>query len=227
MNFFKHNKRGTNIKIMLKKLKVSTAVIVGSCSCEFDIDAIYNGLDITDEITSIKCNNKQKLKSKEINCKTFYNQISISIKNKANVKIFANGKFQISGVKSLDSAKENIDFLFNMIKDIKGKITTKPEFYKGLYVYKNKIISKNDKGDYIYSNVIKNGKIIINNNLVEPFDEVKNTYIQCTHKDKMKILYDGNCKEVGHVEYIMTRKNKNLCIKGCTYEKISDRKSVV
>lgn len=206
---------------MFKELKISTAVVVGNSNCQFDIDSIYSNLEITDEITSLKCNNKQKLKTKEIVCKTFYNQISLTLKNKANIKLFANGKFQVSGVKSEESARESIEYIFNMIKDIKGKIITKPEIYKGLYIYKNKIISVK-RGKYTYSNLIKNEKIIINNNLVEVLNFLENLYIQKNHENKIKKIYNRNCDEVGYIEYIMNRKSKNLCLKGSKYDKISD-----
>lgn len=201
---------------MLKDLVISTSVITGECSCDFDIDSMYVHLEITDTILKLKCNNKEKSKTKEIDCKTFYNQISISLSNKANIKLFNNGKFQISGVKNINQAKENLYYVFDLIKDITGVVKVKPVFYKGMAVYKNKIII-NNQGVYTCSNTIKNGKIIIKGESCDVFDYCKNTYIQDTHHDKKKNLYNSNCEEVGYVEYIMSRKSKNLCLKGSVY----------
>lgn len=211
---------------ILKDLVISTAVIVGECSCEFDIDAIYSHLEITNDVLKLKCNNKEKTKTREIDCKTFYNQISISLKCKANIKLFNNGKFQISGVKNVDKAKEKMEYIFGLIENISGTEEIKPAYYKGLAIYKNRIITKTQNG-YICSNMIKNEKIIINSAVCDVFDQCEDTYIQNNHEDKVKKLYNSNCEEIGRVEYVMIRKNKNLCLKGSTYMKKTEGEYVI
>lgn len=208
---------------MFEELKVSTTTIVGACDCTFDIDTVFNKINIEGDITKVKCNNKEKTKDKESVCKTFYNQITIHFDDNVNIKLFNNGKFQISGVKDKEASIKKLNYILDYISDIKGDISISPDKYKGVYVYKNKIL-KPYKDGYICDNLVKNDKILIDNNVCEMFDLVDNILIQKTHDDKQKKLYDCFGRNVGKVAYHMIRKNKNLCIKNVVYSKISDIK---
>jgi hypothetical protein len=207
--------------MMFTELVISTSVLIGVSNCEFDIDSIYNYMVMTDTVIKLKCNNKEKTKNGEVQCKTFYNQISICLKNGSNVKLFGNGKFQISGVKTISHGTTIINFIFGLIGDMKGSSKIKPQEHKGFMTYNSKILVKKS-GGYKCSHIIKDDKIIINGNKCSQFDQNNMLYITQNHVNKTKKLYNSNCDEIGNVEYIMTRKNKNLCIKGCVYTKKDD-----
>lgn len=213
---------------MFTKLTVSTSVVVGNTNCTFDINAIYSYLEINDYIVKLKCNNKEKTKEHEIDCKTFYNQISISLKDKTNIKLFNNGKFQVSGIKNIEEAETKTKIVFEMIKKIEGRIEIKPVLYDGLHIYTNKILKKyKSEGLYICSNLIKNEKIIIDGNICEKFDLIENIFVEKRHTDKKKKLYNIFCDEIGYIEYIMIRKNKNLCVKNCMYERENENEFII
>ena len=206
---------------MFSELSVSTGVVVGKCDSNFDINSIYQylNIDTNSGIASIKCNNKQKTKTFEMECKTFYNQITISMVNKQNVKLFNNGKFQVSGVKSVDEASNLIKKLIHEISIIKGTSSVKTQYHRGLYVYKNKILRKDKNGDIVCSNTINNDKIIFDGCEVEEFKLIDGVYCDKKHTDKTKRLYNNNCDEIGIARYSMKRKLKNLCLKSTTYSK--------
>lgn len=208
---------------MFEDLKVSTTTIVGNCDCLFDIDTVFNKINIEGDIIKLKCNDKEKTKDKEITCKTFYNQITIHFGDNVNIKLFNNGKFQISGVKNKEIAIEKLNYILTYISDIKGNILIEPIKYKGVFVYKNKIIKPYEDG-YVCENLIKNNKILIDNTACEPFDLIDGLLIQKTHENKQKKLYDCFGRNIGKVIYHMIRKNKNLCIKNSIYKKIDDTK---
>ena len=202
---------------MFGDLVISTSVVIGRCDTEFDINSLYSYLTIDDNIVMVKCNNKQKTRTAEVECKTFYNQISITMNDKKNLKLFNNGKFQVSGVKSVEEARVLVNTILEKTKKIKGDITISPQKYKGFYVYKNKILSKMEDGSIVCVNLIKDDKIIIDNKEVELFDIIDhnygNIYIDKKHENKTKKIYNNTCKQIGILSYNMKRKSKNLCIK--------------
>lgn len=207
---------------MFEKLKVSTATLVGTCDCTFDIDVIFNELKIENDIIRLKCNNKEKTKDRESVCKTFYNQITIHFDDNVNIKLFNNGKFQISGVKDKSVSIKKLKNILEYISDIKGNISINPVKYKGVYMYKNKIIKPYEDG-YVCDNLIKNDKVLIENSVCEEFTLVRDYFvIQKNHENKQKKLYDCFGRNVGKVVYHMIRKNKNLCIKNAVYTKVGD-----
>lgn len=204
---------------MFEKLKISTSTIVGICNCTFDIDLIFSKIEIVGNITKVKCNNKEKTKELERECKTFYNQITIHFDNNMNIKLFNNGKFQISGVKDMDDSFSKLRLFLNHIETIYGDCEIEPVKYRCVYIYKNKIITPHLDG-YRCENLIKGEKILINNKICEPFQLLEgDILIEKTHTNKEKILYNCFGKKLGFVRYNMTRKNKNLCIKNCVYTK--------
>ena len=209
------------MNVMFEELKISTTTIVGECDCSFDIDVIFSKINIEGDIVKLKCNNKEKTKDKETVCKTFYNQITIHFDDNMNIKLFNNGKFQISGVKDKEVSIQKLKNVLECISHIKGNTSITPVKYKGVYVYKNKIIKPYQDG-YISDNLIKNDKILIENNVCEEFSLMNDFLIQKTHEDKQKKLYDCFGRNVGKVMYHMIRKNKNLCIKNATYVKVNE-----
>jgi TATA-box binding protein (TBP) (component of TFIID and TFIIIB) len=208
---------------MFEQLKTSTSTIVGVCDCIFDIDLIFSKIDVKDDITKIKCNNKEKTKDRESICKTFYNQITIHFDNNMNIKLFNNGKFQISGVKDEKKSLDTLQKFLYHIENIYGHEYVQVTKYNNAYIYKNRVIKPHEDG-YICDNLVKNEKILIENKICEPFTLVDyDVLIQKTHTDKEKLLYNCFGENIGFVRYNMIRKNKNLCIKNALYIKKTDK----
>lgn len=204
---------------MLGRLRKSTSTVVGECDCIFDIDMIFSKLEIKGGITKIKCNDKEKTKEKEVACKTFYNQITIHFEDNVNIKLFNNGKFHICGVKNDKITQKRLEYILDMIDPIRGEIYINPVFFKGVFVYKNRILKPHLDG-FVCDNLIKNEKVLIDNGICEIFSlHDKKFLIQRTHENKQKKLYDCFGRYVGKVEYKMIRKSKNLCIKNALYVK--------
>jgi TATA-box binding protein (TBP) (component of TFIID and TFIIIB) len=204
---------------MFEKLKTSTSTIVGICNCTFDIDLIFQKIEVEGNIVKVKCNNKEKTKELQRVCKTFYNQITIHFDNNMNIKLFNNGKFQISGVKDMEDSLAKLELFLSHIETIYGDCEIEPVKYNSVYTYKNKILTPHLDG-YRCENLIKGEKILINNKICEPFDLVDgDVLIEKTHTNKVKTLYNCFGKKIGIVSYNMLRKNKNLCIKNAVYTK--------
>jgi hypothetical protein len=186
----------------------------------FNLDVIYEYLEITDEINTIKYNGMEKTKEGERRCNTFNNQVTVKVGN-VNIKIFKSKTFSISGAGTMDTAIENskkaLEKILEKINLIKVTKNIKPEKKNGFYVYyDDKIITKNG-GEYICSYPIRKTKVIIRGDPYTVFDTIPGTYIQEKHQDKKKIIINNLAEEIGFIEYFMKRRSKSLCIKGCKY----------
>lgn len=204
-------------------LITTTSILVGETGCEIDIDSVFTSITPDEDIVKIKCNNKEKTKTIQNECKTFYNQISIIFFDNMNLKIFNNGKLQVSGVKDRVLAETRVKNFLNRISTINGDSEIDVVVNNGLFCYKNKIL-KPFKDGYICHSLIKDDKIFINSYIYKVFPTIPGTFIQEKHIDKKKNIINCNGESIGNVEYQMIRKNKNLCIKNCTYE-INDEKT--
>lgn len=204
-------------------LYISNSVFTGCTDTCFDLQMIYNYFVITPDYIKIQFNNKQKTETKETDCKTFYNQITFSLLNKASIKLFNNGNFQISGVKTRADATKNLLFVIKDLNSIKGSISVEPEIVQKVCTYNKKIIIKeNDK--YICKHVYKNGFFIINKEVCVVSDFDDRLLVSNRHINKKKNIYNINCDHIGYLEYEMFRKNKNLCLKDSFFVKKQDDK---
>lgn len=208
--------------MLLSDVKITTKTLVGICDCEFDIDFIFDTLNIDENITKIKCNNKLKTSKGIEECKTFFNQISIEYSEKINVKIFKNGKIQVSGAKDTDTCKEKISNLVEYINTItKTKDICVEKFNDVFCCYKDRILTPYLDG-FTYHGLIKGGSVIIDGLHCEKSDIIDNIYVSIKHQDKAKKVYNCYGEEIGVFKYIFKRKNKNLCIKNTTLIKINE-----
>ena len=129
----------------MENLHLSTITAVSKISENFNLDKIYKTLPISDYIPFIEfgSDNPQRGFSKKMLKKTrknnkkkkkiFYNQATIHIyENKIiNVKLFNNGKIQMTGLKTPEQGKHLIKKLINHLQDhdLLPKKTIDIEFY--------------------------------------------------------------------------------------------------
>jgi TATA-box binding protein (TBP) (component of TFIID and TFIIIB) len=205
-------------------LHISNAVITGSTDTTFDLPMIFRFLEIQDPVVKLQFNDQQKEGSGISACKTFYNQVTFSLSNKANVKLFNNGKYQISGVKNLASARSNLETVLKLLPVIKGRIEVEPDVVSKVLCFNGRVLLKNEADIYhCSSGVYKNGFFMIDGNVCVTADFDDRLLVATRHgNEKKKNLYNIDCEYVGFVQYIMKRKNKNLCLKGAYFTKISD-----
>lgn len=209
------------------ELVKSSSMVCGSFSSTFDLECLYTYLEITGDIVHITFDKKKKSKSGEEPFKTFKSGVSIKTKNGCSIKIFASGSFQVSGCGNMDVAidvaKTTLTKLLCNVKKIKCKKEIILGNFNGFYtIYSKKIVSKNSEGEYTFDNFYKNNKVFINGKECVSFHLFPEVYIEKTHTDKIKKLYNNLAVCIGQVEYLMVRKCKSLCIKDCKYVKLSE-----
>lgn len=220
------------------KITISTSTYIAQLDTTFDLDIIFSHLKIDNEILGIKYNNKTKGQMKSTG--SLFNQLTAiiyleSLKKETNLKVFINGKFQLSGIKNTLQATECIKIFLQKIVDIKGfylqnvvvedSIIFNKEDYDNIYTNRNcfdrfnyiKIYRKN-KDNEMYEILGKKckDKYIIDKNYYHFCKDTKK-FIDIGHKDFKKQLYDCNGYHVGYYDYEMEYKRKNLILHGCEY----------
>lgn len=218
-----------NLLAAFTELNISNSVITGSTDTVFDLPMIFKLFPIQAPVLKIQYNNRQRdSKGVVSDCKTFYNQITFGLDNKANVKLFTNGNYQISGVKNLADARLNLKLVMEALPAIKGKVEVCPDVIKKVLCYNGRVLLPNEDGTYRCGAVYKNGFFMMEGDVCVVSDFDDRLFVGTRHPtEKKKKLYNIDCECVGVVEYVMKRKNKNLCLKGAYFTKQSDTSFVI
>jgi len=217
--------------------RISTITAVGNINSIIDLQKFFDVFNPTNNIVYVeygKTKNisnvkgdhpKKKPKKKKVNSKRFDNQATVFIKLKddtyANMKIFKNGKIQMTGLKAINNGIEAINILIDYVKNIhteKNNIIDKVENIK-LTNYKICLINSDFKFNYK-----------LRRNDLHLFI-TKNTELVCSYEPciypgvKIQYFYnndnDGVCK---CSEYCDNKKKTSTCSKitiaifesGCT-----------
>ena len=118
-------------------LRISTMTLISNLNSDINLDNLYDSIEINDIFRYIEhgpLKRKGKKEKEKINKKCFYNQITIHIfEDKIiNMKIFNNGKIQMTGAKSKLQGSNALNVLIRRIKsldeNIKSKIMTNVDF---------------------------------------------------------------------------------------------------
>tara|TARA_B100000902_G_scaffold357762_1_gene372442 strand:+ start:83 stop:820 length:738 start_codon:yes stop_codon:yes gene_type:complete len=115
----------------MDNLRVSTITSILKLSDDINLKKVYEDVPITDYIRFIEygANNEPKgfskkmlrKKRKKTKKKIFYNQVTLHVIHDSkimNVKMFNNGKIQITGLKKIDQAPQLIKKLIDYFQDI-------------------------------------------------------------------------------------------------------------
>jgi|TARA_Y100000389_G_scaffold118289_1_gene115480 TATA-box binding protein (TBP) (component of TFIID and TFIIIB) len=217
--------------------RISTITAVGNINSIIDLQQFFDIFNPTNNIVYVeygKTKNisnvkgihpKKKPKKKKKDSKRFDNQATVFIKLKdetyANMKIFKNGKIQMTGLKAINNGIEAINILIDYIKNIhteKNNILDKIEDVK-LTNYKICLINS----DFKFEHKIRRNDLHL--------FITKNTGLVCSYEPciypgvKIQYFYnddnDGECK---CSEYCDNKKKTSKCSKitiaifesGCT-----------
>lgn len=225
------------------KIRIATSTYIAQLDTTFDLDSIFSHLKIDKEILGIKYNNKTKGQMKSTG--SLFNQLTAivyleTLQKETNLKVFLNGKFQLSGIKNTLQATECIKLFLQKIVDING-------FYLQNVIVEDSIIYNKEDYDNIYTNQHSFDRF----NYIKMYRKIKGTeeyevlgkkckdkyiidkkyynfckdtkhFIDIGHKEFKKQLYDPNGNHIGHYFYEMEYKRKNLILHGTEYLESED-----
>lgn len=232
------------LNLQTGKVKISTCTYIADSGLKnFDLESIYEFIHLDDELLGLKYNNTSRGDIK--GTKTFYNQISARIRLKdlenkeTNLKIFSNGKFQITGVKSEEHVIETIKVFMSRAMNVSGVrsldlkkhtssgIITKAEDFSEILSSKKINVTSLSKKINFYRHSdgiffekvgeIKGAKFSINGEFVV-YDDFVNGFISEKHTNRIRKIYDINGVEKGHFRYEMLYNRKHLVLHGVNYK---------
>ena len=112
-------------------LRISTITCILETSKDIDLEKIYKSVPITDYIPFIEYGSDNvpkgiskkmlRKKRKKTKKKSFYNQATIHVVHDGkimNVKLFNNGKLQITGLKKVDQGPQLVQTLIEYLQDL-------------------------------------------------------------------------------------------------------------
>ena len=117
----------TYIIVIMEGLRISVITATAKLSKPINLENLYKCLEVNDTIHYVehKCENKgysvklTRKTRKKREKKSFYNQVTIHVFDDkiVNLKIFNNGKLQMTGLKSVESGKRTIESFIREISD--------------------------------------------------------------------------------------------------------------
>jgi|TARA_B110000967_G_C18874181_1_gene557248 TATA-box binding protein (TBP) (component of TFIID and TFIIIB) len=195
----------------MSDLRISTITIVSELNTHIDLIQLFESLQINDKIKYIEKGDSQKGTSSKAKRKSrkpekkkvFFNQATIQyFHNKlVNVKLFNNGKIQMTGLKYEEQGKEVLEELIQMILEIQEKqleegivekdiFTTKGEIYLSNY----RVVLINSDFDMKYPINREN----LHREMVDPEVSMYSSYEPCIYPG-VNIKYFYNLEHEGGV----------------------------
>lgn len=226
--------------ITASKTHISTMVYEAYYNSLIDIEAIFETLQIDDVIIGLKYMNMFKGKVKQTSA--FFNSITVIIyleqyDKEVNMKVFTNGKVQLSGVKNdqhvicaMTTFKNIIDNII-YTKNVKVIIINNVIYNKNehtMYINKKhtrfdviKIYGKttNSSSYKIIGDRKGNDFTILIDGIREKVLEFDEDYFIQLKKtpEHIKLLFDKNGNIVGEVKYVFRKTRRNIPIKGTQF----------
>lgn len=129
-------------------LRVSTIVGISKFSQAVELQELYDFVETDSKITFIELGeqykgliDKKNLKKREKKTKKyFYNQATLHVTMKykdtdkrVNVKLFNNGSIQMTGLKSVELGKQTLDYLVELVNELKEDRITLGEYSIALF----------------------------------------------------------------------------------------------
>jgi hypothetical protein len=106
--------------------RISTMTLITSFTCYINLEVVSKYFKLDDNIVSMVYGDKPVKNSKQRGNRPFFNQATIIVKldplRKVNVKIFSNGKIQMTGVKHVEDGHEALKLIIKKLKTTIGII---------------------------------------------------------------------------------------------------------
>lgn len=129
LNKYLDDKNIINDQPHFTKLNISTITAIANIGSELDLDLVGRYIELGNNIRYIKYGThtrgiptKKISKKKELKKKIFFNQATFIVRSPSskfvNVKIFTNGKIQMTGLKNIDDGKIIVNQLISDIQKI-------------------------------------------------------------------------------------------------------------
>ena len=112
--------------ILPSNYRISTMTMISCFSCNMNLEVVSKYFNTNETIISMVYGAKPVKNLKKMGNRPFFNQATIIVKldplRQVNVKIFSNGKIQMTGIKKIEHGHEALNIIINKLKQTKGVI---------------------------------------------------------------------------------------------------------
>lgn len=168
--------------------RISTMTLITSFSCNINLEVVSKYFTLDNKIISMVYGDKPVKNSnlKKTN-RPFFNQATIIVMldplRKINVKIFSNGKIQMTGVKKLDEGHEALKYIIEKLKITQGIIPLD----KVLDSQLEKVYLEKREGDHFKDSYPIDDPLLYRERLIWEIDKlIDDTNLKCHCIENMK-----------------------------------------
>ena len=239
-------------KVTFGETRITTTTFEAYYNSTFNIEKIFEKIEIDSVILGIKYLNKYKGNVKQT--VSFRNSITVimyleQFKKEVNMKVFLNGKVQLTGVKNKEHVKEAMYVFESKSKNILGETDTEVIVIDNIIYNKRehdlvlnkeqtkydniKIYGSPDNVNYKIVGERKDNDFILfcrETNIKEKVYLLDDYFVESKKtEDHVKKIYDTNGNHIGHLKFIFKWKRKNITIKGNDFitDKLTDKSVLV
>lgn len=162
------------------KYRISTTTLITSFSCSINLEVVSKYFETDKELISMVYGDKPIKNAKKNSNRPFFNQATIIVKldpiRKVNIKIFSNGKIQMTGVKKENAAIEALEIIMDKLKNTSGIIPLNKHLDSQL----EKIYKEKRKGNHFKDSYpIDNNQLYKERLIVEIEKLIKTDELEC------------------------------------------------
>merc|ERR1712086_383342 len=106
--------------------RISTMTMISCFTCNINLEVVSQFFNTDGKIVSMVYGAKPVKNLKKVSNRPFFNQATIIVKldplRKINVKIFSNGKIQMTGIKKIEDGHEALEIIIDKLNRTKGEV---------------------------------------------------------------------------------------------------------
>ena len=197
------------------KYRISTMTMITSFNCNINLEVVSKYFKLDNKIISMVYGDKP-VKSINIkkNNRPFFNQATIVVKldplKKINIKIFSNGKIQMTGVKKKKDGETALNLIIDKLKETNGLVPVKNLLDSQLINYFLEVSNKSSIDDEFIEkdkdlkNILNRTKIIEEINIIKKEKEVS------VHADSIEKI---DSIKIEHIDIVLINSDFNINFK--------------
>lgn len=183
------------------KYRISTMTMITSFNCNINLEVVSRYFKLDNKIISMVYGDKP-VKSSNIkkNNRPFFNQATIIVKlnplKKINIKIFSNGKIQMTGVKRKDDGEAALELIIEKLKLTNGLVPIEKLLDSQLIKHYLEVMDIDFLDESFYE-VDKNGKkVLLREKIFEEITEKEETFTSEIYAESIEDLKNIKIEDI-------------------------------
>ena len=197
------------------KYRISTMTMITSFNCNINLEVVSRYFKLDDRIISMVYGDKPvKSSSIKKNNRPFFNQATIIVKldplKNINIKIFSNGKIQMTGVKKKEDGEYALNLIIEKLKITKGIIPIKNLLDSQLIKYYLEVFDEQVLDENFYEKDKDNKAVLKREQILKRIYEKKDSEDINIHAESIE---DLSLIEIKNIDIVLINSDFNINFK--------------